>query len=173
MDGVTYYSPTQWLDAFFAAYPAAQVDYIAMHTYVCEERYLREKINELKKYGKPIWLTEFACGDMDHSKITLGVQQKYMQDALNYLEREPAIFRYAWFAGRNNEIPNVNLLGADRQLTALGQQYVAAPFSWQGRLTPVAATASSTQANTPATTPAQAIDGDINTRWASSWADPQ
>jgi hypothetical protein len=31
--------------------------------------------------------------------------------------------RYAWFSGRTTAIPNVNLLGADGQLTELGQLY--------------------------------------------------
>jgi hypothetical protein len=174
-NGVTYYSPTQWLDAFFAAYPAAQVDYIAMHTYVCEERYLRDKVAELKKYNKPIWLTEFSCGDMDHSQITLVTQQKYLTDALNYLENDPAIFRYSWFSGRNSEIPNINLLGADGQLTALGQLYVNQPYTGSpllaNRLTPASATASSTEKAEVA--PAKVIDGDILSRWASAWSDAQ
>jgi hypothetical protein len=165
-NGVTYYSPVQYLDAFFAACPSCQVDYIAVHTYVCEEKYLREKIAELKKYNKPIWLTEFACGDMAASQITLGVQQKYLLDAVNYLEKEPAIFRYAWFSGRNTQIPNINLLGADGQLTALGQAYVRRPAGWEaGRFAPVATTASSQES--PTTGAANAADVDINTRWAS------
>ncbi len=174
-DGITYYSPTQYLDAFFAAYPAAQVDYIAVHTYVCEEKYLREKIAELKKYGKPIWLTEFSCGDMPAAGITLDVQKKYLTDAVNYLENEPAIFRYAWFSGRNNEIPNINLLGGDGQLTPLGQLYVNQPYPGSpllaNPLTPVKASASSSEKTT--TTPNLAIDGDINSRWASAWSDAQ
>lgn len=175
-NGVTYYSPTQYLDAFFAACPSCQVDYIAVHTYVCQEQYLREKIAELKKYNKPIWLTEFACGDMaDKSQITLALQQKYLTDAVNYLENEPAVFRYAWFSGRNSEIPNINLLGADGQLTALGQLYLSQPYlgaaSLAGRLTPVGATASSSEKST--TGAALAIDGDINSRWASAWSDAQ
>lgn len=170
--GVTFYSPTQYLDAFFAACPNCQVDYIAVHTYVCEERYLRQKIAELKKYNKPIWLTEFACGDMPASGISLGVQQKYMLDAVNYLEHEPVVFRYAWFSGRNNEIPNINLLGDSGQLTALGQEYVSLPFDFQtGRLTPVAALASSSEG--PDVGAANAIDGDINTRWSSAFTDQQ
>ncbi len=175
-NGVTYYSPTQYLDAFFAACPNCQVDYIALHTYVCEEQYLRQKVAELKKYNKPIWLTEFACGDMaDATKITLAVQKKYMLDAVNYLENEPAIFRYSWFSGRNNEIPNINLLGADGQLTALGQEYAGLPFNGPaaalGRLVPVAAVASSSESAT--TGPTGATDRDINTRWSSAFADPQ
>ncbi|WP_375417154.1 glycosyl hydrolase [uncultured Hymenobacter sp.] len=174
-NGVTYYSPTQYLDAFFAACPNCQVDYIAVHTYVCEEQYLRQKIAELKKYNKPIWLTEFSCGDMDHSRITLGVQKKYLIDAVNYLENEPAVFRYSWFSGRNNEIPNINLLGADGQLTELGQLYVNQPYAGSpllaNRLTPVAATAQSSENSSLGA--ANAIDGNINTRWASAWTDAQ
>lgn len=171
-NGVTYYSPVQYLDAFFAACPNCQVDYIAVHTYVCEERYLREKIAELKKYNKPIWLTEFACGDMPAAQITLPVQQKYMLDAVNYLEKEPAIFRYSWFSGRNGQIPNVNLLGASGQLTPLGQEYVSRPVGWEpGRLMPVAVTASSHE--TTSTDANNATDQNINTRWGSVFADPQ
>ena len=166
-NGVTYYSPTQYLDAFFAACPSCQVDYIAVHTYVCEEQYLRQKIAELKKYNKPIWLTEFACGDMPSGQLTPGVQQKYLLDAVNYLEKEPAIFRYAWFSGRNGQIPGIDLLAASGQLTALGQQYVARPAGWEtGRLLPVATTASSREtADFPA---ASVSDTNINTRWASA-----
>ncbi|WP_170170282.1 glycosyl hydrolase [Hymenobacter perfusus] len=171
-NGVTYYSPTQYLDAFFAACPSCRVDYIAVHTYVCEERWLREKIAELKRYNKPIWLTEFACGDLPASQITLPAQQKYLLDAVNYLEKEPAIFRYAWFSGRNNEIPNINLLGSSGQLTALGQQYVSLPAGWEpGRIRPVSITASSQEST--ATSAANATDENINTRWASTFADPQ
>jgi hypothetical protein len=173
--GVTYYSPTQYLDAFFAACKDCQVDYIAVHTYVCEERWLREKIAELKKYNKPIWLTEFSCGDMPHNQITLDIQKKYMTDAVNYLENEPAIFKYAWFSGRNNEIPNINLLGASGQLTELGKLYISLPFngsgSQAGRLTPVAASASSIENST--TGAEKAVDGNISTRWSSSFSDPQ
>jgi hypothetical protein len=182
-NGTTYYSPTQYLDAFFAACPSCQVDYIAVHTYVCEEQWLRDKIGELKKYGKPIWLTEFSCGDKPQDQITLDVQKRYLTAAVNYLENEPAVFRYAWFSGRNNEIPNINLLGAaSGQLTELGQLYVSLPFSGSTpppttptpattRLTPVAATASSSE-NT-GTTAAKAIDGNMTSRWASAFADPQ
>ncbi len=173
-NGVTYNSPTKWLDAFFAAYPTAQVDYIAIHTYVCEERYLRPKIDELKKYGKPIWLTEFSCGDMTPSQITLAVQKKYMTDAVNYLENEPSIFRYSWFAGRNNEIPFINLLGADGQLTELGRLYVSLPAGnvvIPNRLTPSAISASSQE--NPMTGPGNANDQNLNTRWSSAFEDPQ
>ncbi|MBX0288925.1 discoidin domain-containing protein [Hymenobacter sp. HSC-4F20] len=171
-NGTTYYTPTQYLDAFFAACPNCQVDYIAVHTYVCEEQWLRGKIAELKKYNKPIWLTEFACGDMPASQITAAVQQKYMLDAVNYLEKEPAVFRYSWFSGRNAEIPNINLLGNSGQLTALGQQYVGLPGGWEpGRIRPQAVTASSRESS--ATGPENATDENINTRWASTFTDPQ
>jgi hypothetical protein len=52
-----------------------------------------------------------------------------MREAVAILEADPDVFRYAWFSGRTSAIPNVDLLGADGQLTALGQEYVGLPAS--------------------------------------------
>ena len=174
-NGVTYSDPVVYLDAFFAACTDCQVDYIAVHWYACYASALEWYIGLFKKYNKPIWLTEFACGDRPHNEITLDVQKTYMQEAVKYLENEPAVFRYSWFSARNNEIPNINLLGASGQLTELGQLYVSLPAaggtSTGGKLTPVAATASSSE--NAGTGPAYAIDGNTGTRWGSAFADPQ
>lgn len=126
--GTTYNDPVQWLDDFFAKCKGCQVDYIAVHWYACDVLALQNYLFRFKKYNKPLWLTEFSCGDQDHSTITLATQQNYMQDAVHYLEYEPAVFHYAWFSGRNNEIPYINMLGNDGQLTSLGQAYVKAPY---------------------------------------------
>lgn len=116
--------PFTYFDKFFAACPNCQVDYLAVHWYACTLPALQNYINGMKKYGKPIWLTEFSCGDGDTS---LANQEAYMKAAVPYLENEPAVARYAWFSGRTSAIPNVNLLGASGQLTELGQIYVSLP----------------------------------------------
>jgi hypothetical protein len=113
-------NPFTYMDKFFAACPNCQVDYLAVHWYACTLSALQNYINGWKKYGKPIWLTEFSCGDGDTS---LANQKAYMQAAIPYLENEPTVMRYAWFSGRTTAIPNVSLLGSDGQLTELGQLY--------------------------------------------------
>ncbi|RYZ37555.1 MAG: hypothetical protein EOO72_10480 [Myxococcaceae bacterium] len=124
-DGVTFTDPVVYLDAFFKACANCQVDAIAIHWYACDLSALKWYVGQFKKYNKPLWLTEFACGDLKPpTSITVDVQKKYMVDAIGYLETEPAIERYAWFSGRNNEIPAINLLGASGELTELGRLYV-------------------------------------------------
>ncbi len=118
--------PLVYLEEFFAACPDCKVDYIALHWYACTPDALIWYLNRFKKFGKPIWLTEFSCGDQ--SDLSLAVQKKYMQEAVSILENDTSVFRYAWFAGRTTEIPNVNLLGASGQLTELGQLYVSLPI---------------------------------------------
>ncbi|MET0401584.1 MAG: glycosyl hydrolase [Cystobacter sp.] len=176
--GVTFTDPVVYLDAFFAACTNCQVDYVAVHWYACDLSALKWYIGLFKKYNKPIWLTEFACGDRPHDQITLEVQKKYMTDAVAYLENEPAVFRYSWFSGRNNEIPNINLLGASGVLTELGQLYVSLPAGTPpppppaNKLTVVSATSSSNESG--GTGPANAIDGNFtSSRWSSAFADPQ
>ena len=116
--------PFVYFDKFFAACPNCQVDYLAVHWYACTLPALKNYINGMKKYGRPIWLTEFSCGDGD---TALSNQKAYMQAAVPYLESEPGVARYAWFSGRTTAIPNVNLLAASGVLSELGQIYVNLP----------------------------------------------
>ncbi|HVK94491.1 MAG TPA: glycoside hydrolase family protein [Noviherbaspirillum sp.] len=128
-DGVTYSDPIDYMDAFLAACNGCRIDFIPVHWYACHVDALKWYIGRFKKYNKPIWVTEFACGDNPHDQITLTVQKDYMRAAVDYLENEPAVARYSWFSGRNNEIPFINLLGADGTLTELGSLYVNLPVA--------------------------------------------
>jgi hypothetical protein len=74
---------------------------------------------------QPIWLTEFSCGDQGAQPVSK--QQSYMKDALDYLENEPTIFRYASFSGRTTALANVDLLAGAGALTTLGGDYVSLP----------------------------------------------
>jgi hypothetical protein len=118
--------PIHYLDTFFAACTGCQVDFIAAHWYACDGPALTHYLGLLKKYNKPIWLTEFSCMDAgDHS---LAGQETYMKTALQILENDPTIFRYSWFTGRWTD-PSVaiSLLAGDGQLTDLGNEYVTLP----------------------------------------------
>ena len=125
--GCNQTDPFKYLDEFFAACQGCQVDYVAAHWYACTSDALQWYLGQFKKYGRPIWLTEFSCGDGTDRSLT--VQEQYMREAVAILEGDPDVFRYAWFSGRTSAIPNVDLLGADGQLTALGQEYVGLPAS--------------------------------------------
>lgn len=120
------WNPQPWFDQFFANCTGCQVDFLATHIYTCNISQLEEYIGGLKKYNKPIWLSEFACpaaGQPIDFEIT------FMKQALQYLDNEPAIQRYAWFGTRLD--PNDNWLGpqvdllaqTSSSLTTLGQLY--------------------------------------------------
>ena len=123
-NGITFTNPIAYLDAFFAACPDCQVDYIAVHNYMCYAGALSSDIQRYKKYKKPIWLTEFAC--WDQPTITLAMQKDYMMGAIDYLEGDTTIFRYSWFTGRmGTRYPYLELFSTQSgQLTELGQLYV-------------------------------------------------
>lgn len=120
-------SPFDYLQSFFDACDGCRVDFIAAHWYACDRSALSWYLGELESFGKPIWLTEFACLDGDDTSTTQ--QATYMADALDLLENDPQVFRYAWFTGRYDSVPSINLLGEDGELTELGRQYVDASSS--------------------------------------------
>jgi len=123
--------PFNYLDEFFAACQGCRVDRVAFHVYVgChpdgdnKAQWLIDHIETYKtRYSQPLWLTEFACTDAANFED----QVAFLEDAVDYLEHEPRIERYSWFSGRFEWIPYVDLLGADGELTPLGQAYVNAP----------------------------------------------
>jgi hypothetical protein len=120
--------PFEYLDDFFDACQGCRVDAVAIHIYVgCNpdgENHAEWLINHVKTYesrfSQPLWLTEFACD----SAANEAQQIAFMEDAVEFLEGNPRIARYAWFAGRADNVPHVDLLGADGELTALGERYV-------------------------------------------------
>jgi hypothetical protein len=124
-NGVTYGDPVKYLDDFFAACADCRVDYIAVHCYMGNVASMQWYVSQFKKYGKPIWLTEFANWE---GSPTLLNQEDYLIGAVDYLESDPDVFRYAWFTGRFNGAPYIGLLDGAGQLTELGGLYVNAPL---------------------------------------------
>ncbi|GGR22418.1 glycosyl hydrolase [Deinococcus ruber] len=183
----SYQDPVVWLDAFYSAYRARngrdpRIDYLAFHWY---DYGLAAQLDRLKKYGKSLWVTEFSNwhSQNDGAQIdTLAKQKAQMSDMVATLESRSDVFRYAWFTGRmSNDTHAISLLGANGQLTELGQYYLSLPYSGaqsapggcssvnaaQGK--PV--TASSSESS--GTAPGAAVDGNSSTRWSSAFSDPQ
>ncbi|MCB0549596.1 MAG: carbohydrate-binding protein [Phaeodactylibacter sp.] len=127
-NGVTYSNPFTYLDAFFAACTNCQVDHIALHWYGGGNSIVGY-VEEARQYGKPIWVTEFAA--WDGSATNLKAQKNYLAGTVNFLERDPDVYRYSWFIGRTSggpsAYPYIDLYGADGTLTELGQLYMDIP----------------------------------------------
>lgn len=123
--------PFDYLEDFFAACHDCRVDKVAFHIYVgCrppganKAQWLIDHVEKYKaRFSQPLWLTEFACNDA----ASFDEQIAFMRDAIAYLEGDARIERYAWFSGRFDGLDYVDVLGADGQLTPLGQAFVDAP----------------------------------------------
>ena len=141
-NGTTYYDPFDYLDDFFEACEGCRVDYIAVHGYMNTVEALQWYIGEFKKYGKPIWLTEFNAWE-DNQNFSLEQQMNYMIGAVDFLESDPDVFRYSWFIGRWNGInnyPHIELLGSNGELTVLGEVYKKMPVHDENRVVQIPAT---------------------------------
>jgi hypothetical protein len=128
----TITDPYTYLRDFFAACAGCEVDYVAVHAYVCDLPSLQAYIegsteaggsDGFLQFGKPLWVTELAC-DATHS---VADQKAFMQAAVPYLESNPNVVRYAWFSAM--PIPNAVLTNTDGSLTDLGATYVGLPAS--------------------------------------------
>jgi hypothetical protein len=91
-----YSSPIAWHDQFFLLCPNCKVDYIAFHTYDSSSGSVIGVTSLLKKYNKPIWVTEFA------NRVIQTAEQKttFMKEIITNFENDPDIYRYSWFTGR-------------------------------------------------------------------------
>ncbi|HBK46969.1 MAG TPA: hypothetical protein DDZ67_11165 [Xanthomonadaceae bacterium] len=130
--------PVVWLDAFYAAYrnahggAAPRIDYLAFHWY---DYGLAGQLDRLGKYGKRIWVTEFAnwhSGDGSAQIDTVAKQMQQMTEMVEVCEQREDVFRYAWFTGRwtrDGDPHKTSLLAGNGELTELGRHYVSLPFT--------------------------------------------
>jgi len=95
---------TPWLDQFFGNCSEikdcdpSSVKYVAFHDYGGDADTLIKKANgAAKKYGRPIWLTEFSVGSQEHRDK----QDAFIKDVIPKLEAADSVFRYAWYSTRN------------------------------------------------------------------------
>lgn len=124
-NGTTYYDPIEYLDDFFTECSDCQVDAIAIHSYMGTVGAFEWYVDLFKKYDLPIWVTEFCNWENDP---TLEDQKKYMIHAVDYLENDPDVERYAWFIARHQGAPYMSLLEQQSGvLTELGQIYINMP----------------------------------------------
>lgn len=125
--------PVVWLDAFLAAYRAAnsgrepRIDYLAFHWY---DYGLSAQLDRLKKYNKKIWVTEMA--NWNNQVNSYAKQSVQMLEMVAICENRTDVFRYAWFYGRGAFPDNhyTYLFTANLgELSQLGDLYINLPFS--------------------------------------------
>ncbi len=126
-----YSDPTVWLDEFLAqdGVSADDIHAIALHCYMSSASSLKGFIDKFRKYGKPVWLTEFCA--WDESVTSAEAQIAYMSESVSYLEESDLVERYAWFIPRHNGYPYMALL-EDERLTDAGYVYVGASSADKG-----------------------------------------
>jgi hypothetical protein len=176
-NGIYYTNPFTYLDDFFKACDTCQVDYIGLHWYGGGNSIVNF-IQDARKYKKPIWVTEFAA--WDNPATTSKDQIKYLAGTVNFLERDPDIYRYSWFIGRRQTgqttYPFIDLYGADGMLTELGQMYMDIPvydpekrFTIPGRIETEEYYLTSGLFSEPTSD----VDGFLNIGWtdANDWAE--
>ncbi len=121
-----YSDPIKWLDEFFALVPLSDVDAIAIHCYMPNATSVKNYVERFRKYGKPIWMTEFCAWDGFQAKDP-EPQIRFMSEVLNYFEKEELVERYAWFMPRGSAgFPFYELLThqVPSDLTDAGKVYV-------------------------------------------------
>lgn len=89
-----YSDGVYWLDKFFEQVDINQIHAIGVHIYMGSAKTMLSDLQRYKKFGKPLWLTEF-CG-WDGISSSVG-QCTFMTQSINALEQDDQVERYAWF----------------------------------------------------------------------------
>ncbi|MBF4507317.1 carbohydrate-binding protein [Flavobacterium sp. JLP] len=122
--------PVAWHDQFFLLCPNCKVDYIAFHTYDNTAGSVIGVTGNLKKYNRPVWVTEFA------NRVIQTEAQKiaFMKDIVTSFENDPDIYRYSWFTGRvpadwTDMLEGQLLSPTSGVLKPIGTEYVNATYT--------------------------------------------
>lgn len=123
-----------WMQDFMARVEqdGGRVDFIALHWYggPHARRLLLHLERVHQRYGRPIWITEFAVADWDArktgvSRYTAAEALDFMNQVLPEIERLDYVERYAWFSPSPDSPALAQSALFDREggLTPLGRRY--------------------------------------------------
>jgi hypothetical protein len=108
-----------------------RVDAVAVHSYGgpnAEALVQRlEKVH--RRFGKPLWITEFAVGDWQattaaENRFSADRVAGFMRDVLPALDNLECVHRYAWFSTESGaELFTSKLFDESDKLTPLGEIY--------------------------------------------------
>ncbi|PBJ09367.1 glycosyl hydrolase [Flavobacterium sp. ACN6] len=122
--------PVVWHNQFFQLCPNCKVDYIAFHTYDATAGSVIGVTGLLKKFNRPLWITEFS------NRVIQSAADKtaFMKQILTSFENDPDIFRYSWFSGRVNSAwkdmaENPLLAPESGILRPIGTEYINVPYT--------------------------------------------
>ncbi len=127
--------PRSWLGRFMteADRRGYRVDFIAVHYYatnpdIGEFKGFLEAVHE--RYGRPIWVTEWALADWHHrDRFTVAQQRAFLEAGVQMMDDLPFVERHAWFgsyASLGGAHINSELVDPAGGLTAIGETFRAA-----------------------------------------------
>jgi len=109
-----------------------RVDAVAMHTYAGPSvEHLVKRLRDVHaRYGRPIWITEFAVGDWKAEDVSQNRHRperiaRFLREALPALDELRFVERYAWFSAAPSSpaLGTSALLDERGELTPLGEVY--------------------------------------------------
>lgn len=131
-----YQDPTKWMDEFVAIVGNDAFDFTAVHSYGGFGALQNIATTFHDRYGKDVWVTEFCLWPEEgnpNSYVSPDAQIGSMMQSVEWLEKTPWIFRYAWFKAIGDSSaskgPNYGLLVSgkaenERELTEQGKVYL-------------------------------------------------
>ena len=129
------YPVRQWLDDFMAGIRdrGLRCDYVAVHMYagIGTTNYQSVIKDVYNKYGKKVWITEFAPRDDNaknngYNSYTISRVLSQMQVILPAYEQMDEVFRYSWFGCASSTMIGLitsRFFGDDGAITELGTYY--------------------------------------------------
>jgi len=113
-----YASPFDWLDAFFSLCKGCRVDFIAFSVKSCTIDGLQAQLLEMRRYGKPLWITNLACPS--HATTTFNnrpmMTPLVLKEMLDVLDNDYYVERYALSSGYiSSDISNVTIGGGGEE----------------------------------------------------------
>jgi hypothetical protein len=128
-----YGDAVAWLADFLRFCETCTVDAVAFVSRACDIDVLKQELDLMRQFKKPIWLVSFHCGKNANDFINEVTQEQYVEKAIRELELDVDVAMYAWRSQAKGEgsdsLIDSSLIDSNGDLTGLGRIYTKALFA--------------------------------------------